>query len=312
MEPDKRIQSSWRLVYLLASGIALISCQSDDNPLPLAPLVPSDLIVFSSERDGDHDIYIMNSDGTDERPLTDTSSHETQPRWSPDGSRIAYVMGGQIYVMNGDGTGQTRISSGLFDDQAPSWSPDGSKIVFFSDRDANPDFTPDIYVMGADGSGEIALTSNTTIDYFPSWSSDGSKIAFASDRDGNDEIYVMNADGSDQTRITNWPWQDTQPSWSQDGSEIVFTRGSSNFETNIWIMSSNGGGAVQLTDEAGFSAEQPGWSPDGTRIAYMSTGNGNGGLYAMNADRSDLPKQLTSEGGDDTSPSWGRRYSPRR
>jgi Tol biopolymer transport system component len=96
------------------------------------------LIVFHSERDGNMEIYVMNTDGSDQRRLTNNDADDVCPAWSPDGTQIAFVSnrGGndEIYVMNADGSGQRRLTNNDADDGFPAWSPDGMRIAFDSGR----------------------------------------------------------------------------------------------------------------------------------------------------------------------------------
>src|SRR5690606_18721560 len=111
----------------------------------------------------------MNPDGTNVDRLTNNTSSETEPRWSPDGKKISFRSDmdgpGQIFVMNSDGTNITNITQTSFAESYPSWSPDGKKIVFTSLRDGNHE----IYIMNADGSKQERLTYNEVIDSIPSW-----------------------------------------------------------------------------------------------------------------------------------------------
>ena len=147
-------------------------------------------IAFTSDRDGNQEIYVMNADGTGVSRLTNHPDNEWDPAWSPDGRRIVFTSdrnGNQeIYVMNADGTGVNRLTNHPDNDLDPAWSPDGRRIVFTSDRDGNRE----IYVMNADGTGVNRLTNHPDNDFDPAWSPDGGRIAFASDRDGNDDIFV--------------------------------------------------------------------------------------------------------------------------
>ena len=111
----------------------------------------------------------------------------------------------EVYVMNADGTGQRNLTRNAANDflwpSSSSWSPDGRKIVFGRDRNGDGS-SDDIYVVNADGSGQRRLTQDGQR---PLWSPDGQKIAFRSKRNGNDDIYVMNPDGSGQRNLTHNP-----------------------------------------------------------------------------------------------------------
>jgi dipeptidyl aminopeptidase/acylaminoacyl peptidase len=161
-------------------------------------------IAFRSHRDSKADeIWVMNGDGSRLTRLTNNSSDDDLPAWSPDGTKIAFcsVRDGnwEIYVMNADGSHQTRLTDKPGEDCAPSWSPDGTQIIFMSNRDGNSE----IYVMNADGGEQTRLTDNPAFDAFPDWVPDGRQIVFVSDSDGQADIYVMSADGGGITRLTS-------------------------------------------------------------------------------------------------------------
>ena len=115
-------------------------------------------IVFTSTRDGNNEIYVMNAvDGSNQTRLTNNTDIDEFPAWSPDSTKIAFTSNLDIYVMNAvDGSDQTNISNNAAFDSRPSWSPDGTKIAFTSTRDGNNE----IYVMNAvDGSNQTRLTN---------------------------------------------------------------------------------------------------------------------------------------------------------
>ena len=169
------------------------------------------------------------------------------------------------------------------------------RIAFVSGRDGNWE----IYVMNADGSTQTRLTNNSASDLGPSWSPDGTKIAFFSDRDGDYEIYVMNSDGSNVTQLTN-VGQNLDLDWSP-GSKIAFY--SSRDGGGIFVMNADGSGLTRLTKSTGGNG-QPSWSPDGTKIAFMSRrGGGKGNIWVMNVDGSG-PTRLTNSPGEHHQPSW--------
>ncbi len=260
-------------------------------------------IAFTSDREGNFDIHVMNADGSGLVNLTNHPADDDSPAWSPDGGRIAFKSDregvSKIYVMNADGSGVTRLTGDSDGDHGPAWSPDGSRIAFYAQHGNNFD----IYVMNADGSGLINLTNNPAGDGVPTWSPDGSRIAFTSNRGGNFDIYVMNADGSGVTNLTNHPSDDGNPAWSPTGAHIAFLS-ERDGSAAIYIMNTNGSGVARLTNDP-IHEDSLVWSPDGGRIAFVSERDGNAEVYVMNANGSGLTN-LTNNPATDRNLSWGR------
>ncbi|MEO0563640.1 MAG: PKD domain-containing protein, partial [Chloroflexota bacterium] len=190
---------------------------ADGGTTPLAGNFPrwspdSSRILFTSEQDGNSEVYVINADGSGQTRLTTSDTEDTQADWSPDGSRILFVSARdgnrEIYVMNADGTNPVRLTTSDTDDVQPAFSPDGTLVAFASDRDGNRE----IYVMNADGTNQVRITNNGATDAQVAWTTDG-RLLFASERDGNREIYVMNVDGTNLTRLTENGVFDTQPTF---------------------------------------------------------------------------------------------------
>ena len=265
-------------------------------------------ILFVSDRDGDDEVYVMKSDGSEQIPLTVNTWLDGSPAWSCGGSRIAYTvvgLGGEedIMIMKSDTSDKTSLTlNPTVRDTDPAWSPDDSRIAFVSYRDGNAE----IYVTKMDGSDPINLTNNPADDWDPTWSPDGSMIAFTSDRDGNPEIYVMNScDGKNLRRLTENETIDDQPAWWQDAtSDRIAFVSYRDGNAEIYLMDSDGSHPVNLTNNLAED-KHPTWSPDGSQIAFTSNRDGDREIFVMGADGSN-PTNLTDNSVDDWAPHWER------
>jgi YD repeat-containing protein len=272
-------------------------------------------VVFSSNRDGHVQIYLMNADGSGQSRLTNSGGNDDAPRFSPSGAKILFQSdrddpvndNNDIYVMNSDGTGQTRLTTDASDDCAPSWSPDGTKVVFQSLRNGQ---YYQVYSMNADGSGQLNLSNSTNSDRQPSWSPNGAKIAFASERDhaGYASIYVMNSNGTAQQRLTFSAdtVTDEQPVWSHDGSRIAFVS-TRDGDKEIYVMNADGTNQTRLTADPG-NDDSPSWSPDGSKLIFRSDRQRDccdptAQVWVMKADGTS-PANLSGNQFGDYSSSW--------
>jgi Tol biopolymer transport system component len=205
-----------------------------------------------------------------------------------------------VWIEKADGSGAapiTKLTNGGVGVDNLVWSPDGSKLAFISSRaldgsDAvNANFTFNLWVMNADGSGAAPLTRLTStsgqgvLDL--AWSPDGRRIAFDSNRalDGRDavntngtsNIWVVNSDGSSAVPLTRFTVASaTLPVWAPDGGRIAFTSsgafdGSDSASAfNIWVMNADGSGSTPVTRLAAAFSQHPAFSPDGTKLAFVS------------------------------------------
>jgi TolB protein len=273
-------------------------------------------IAFDSNRDGNHEIYVMNADGSAQTRLTDNPAFDEQPAWSPDGTRIAFNSdrngNHDIFVMNADGTNVQRLTTSSADEASASWSPDGQSIAYDVGVGENHS---DIWVMSSNGSNKRNLTANVdSFDTFPAWSPEGRFIAFGGDRDGPFDIYVMNADGSGVRNVSSSSaWQDFRPDWSPDGSTIVFNGYGINGNTEyleVFLISPAGTGLKQITFGTDFDTG-PSWSPDGTTIAtaVSTTREGNYDVGLINPNGTGYEDLLTIGTGTsmELNPDWQPR-----
>jgi Tol biopolymer transport system component len=227
-------------------------------------------IAFTSTRDGNVELYVMDADGSPVRRLTRHSAIDTSPAWSPDGESIAFGSNRgnnwDVYVVDADATeattNVTRLTSHSSADTFPAWAPDGTRIVFSSGRTGGGD----IYTLGSAAIESVSnvparVTTATGIDTEPAWY--GSTIAFSTNRHGssNFEIYAISVNTSGapvagtEVRRTNAAGHDFTPTWKPDGTRIAFgtnRHGSWNFE--IYSMAVDGSDQTRLTTHSAIDA----------------------------------------------------------
>jgi Tol biopolymer transport system component len=220
-------------------------------------------IAFDSGRDNqmmnyvNHDIYIMDVNGSNVHRLTNDGADEDGPRWSPNGKLIAYsrkqYISAQgfienpdwnIFIMNADGSKPVQLTNDLANELEPAWSPDSAKIAFVSDSNGK---NADVYVMNADGSNITQLTNDSSNEFGPSWSPDGTQIIFNSDHNGNVQLFIMNIDGSNLIQLTTDTSNSAYGTWSPDGKRIIFESDRDTGQANIYVMNADGSNVIQLT-----------------------------------------------------------------
>lgn len=225
--------------------------------------------------------------------------------------RIVFSSSLYIYTMNENGSGRTQLTFGptTYRETEPEFNRDGSRIVFQSNRTNNRN---EIYSMNPDGTNITQLTNIAGGNQQPSYSPDGSKIVFSSRRarpSGSTDLYVMNADGSNQVGLgiaTN-TFAAENPTFNQDGTRIAYYAGRLTGSTNtqdIYTINPDGTNETRLTTAAGVD-NQPAFSPDGSKIAFVSFrgGDPDGEIYVMNADGTNQTR-LTDDTREDRNPTF--------
>jgi uncharacterized protein YjdB len=151
--------------------------------------------------------------------ISTDSGTATEPAFSPDGARIAFVStrdgNPEVYVMNADGTTATRLTNDPQADGRPTFTPDGQTILFHSARTAGKQ---QIWSVNVDGTGLTQLTRDS-VNFAPTVSPDGQTVAYVSIRDKTYDIWLMSRDGSNPRRFTPTPQQrESEPRFLRDGT----------------------------------------------------------------------------------------------
>jgi len=229
------------------------------------PGIATSRICFTNGVTGKKEICIADYDGANMKQLTQHNSISILPKFSRDGSRLAYVSYKDhfpyLYVLEiaSGKSGVVSKKSGL--NVSPSWAPDGHSLAMVLSKDTNSE----IYIRSLVSDEYTRLTNSKGTDTSPSFSPDGSQIAFVTDREGAEQIFVMGRDGSNQHRVSFQGGKSYDPAWSPDGKYIAYVvdRGGQ----QIYIATPDGGAYQQVTKAQG-NAEGPSWSPDSRHIIY--------------------------------------------
>ncbi len=254
-------------------------------------------------------VVVSRTDASVENTLGPEGAWSFSPDWAPDGSKITYCSytyhGGKdlpnwgIHVSNPDGSDSQVLAEDAWE---PEFNPQGTKIAFHRIKRDNL-----IGVMNSDGSEQTHVSAKGVLQRDLSWDPKGQQVVYDSWGDGGPEIRVTDTTGTKDRAISNGEgiFRDANPEWSPNGEKVLIERHDPRFPINeLWVVDPETRKDKMVLGE-GYRALDATWSPDGSKIAFVS--NRDGGrdldLYTMNADGTDI-KQVTDLLGDEHAPSW--------
>ncbi len=273
----------------LSALFVLAACGTDEPGL-----------VFTSDRDGNRDIYSIDLESGEETNLTSSSRDEYRARLSPDKAAIAFIseQDGRTMVETIKLTGETkdrvRVSQGEGSQSDHHWSPDGLRIAYLTEEDGKST----VFTTELEDNRPARLTAIETDEVGP-WSPDGKDLLFAVYSGDAVGIYKRNPDGVNEVQLTTE--NDFAPVWSPNSKRIAFIS-MRDGNPELYVMNSDGKEIRRLTNNEARESDIT-WSPDNRRIAFVSEFDGNAEIYTIKPDGSDS-KRLTSNTIRDEQPVW--------
>lgn len=247
-----------------------------------------------------YEIWLMNADGSEAISLTDSLGAVApatwlQPvSWSMDGNRVAFTrLDGGLYATTADGTGVVQLAdSGM----SPLWSADGRKVAFLAKAPGSQSCCWDIFVAESDGSSVTQVTDGLGHQLHWDFAANGSLLVSLDDPTTTRALVFFRPDGTGRRELAPPGLRGFQgPSLSPDGTKVAYSsspdaQGDNGFVSEIHVSSTDGiGPAFNVSNNPGHD-RGPVWSPDGTRIAFVSSPSSESsspsGLHVVNADGS--------------------------
>ncbi len=299
------------IVLILFLGSACKEqAKSDPNKTTSNSAEPSGTIAFTTNRDGNKEIYLMDADGSNLKNISQHPAMEYGASWSPTFKYLATYsnrnFNPEIYLLDLENDSAIRLTNDGSDDVLPAISPDGKRIAFMSDRNQK---SRCIFLMKLDGSEVQALTNNDVYEESPSWSPDGTSLLFTrqirqegdSTYAANGEIFTLDLSTKIAVRISNKDGYDSGAVYDPTGELIAFY-GPGEQSFDIFIMNADGSDLKNITNDT-LDAYSPSWSPDGKWITYTGGAQDNYEIYIINLANGER-RQLTKTMIRNEKPSW--------
>ena len=293
-------------------------------------------ILFTSARDGNYEVYIMNPDGSEQVNLTQHRAKDVDAVWSPTGEQILFVSdrdGNQgildrdLYLMDPDGSNVRRVFKREASRLDATWSPDGKQIAY---EHIKLDGTTTIHIATLGEQEEEPIVKG----FYPAWSPDGTEIAYITyvTIGHTRRVTLIDIDTRKSRRLLPKKAMDWQndPSWFPTGDKLVFSWNKNPLPPDhnplldpfpaewknkeaIYSINRDGTGLKQLIEEDGQAALSPAVSPNGNEVLYTQRVNGHFQIFKLDVN-SGVRTQLThiqrNFGGDWFDPSYALPVSP--
>ena len=293
--------------------------------------------VDMKENAYDADVWLVSTAGGEPIRLTTSKKNDNQPRWSPDGKRIAFISAReekpQIFLISPFGGEAEKLTDSKSGVQSFQWSPDGNRIAYVAQREPTPeeekrqkdkddaqvaekDFKFNriwIIDLATKKASELVKGEFTASD--PQWSPDGRSIAFVSnptpkaDDGSRTDIWIADISSAKLRKLTNNDGPDSGPRWSPDGKWIAYlSRDLKNGEIGhqrLTTIAEEGGTSREILNSFEYQPGAPKWSADGRTIYFNSTVGTTSQMFSVPSSGGQ-PKRLSSISGVMSQASFSR------
>jgi dipeptidyl aminopeptidase/acylaminoacyl peptidase len=272
----------------------------------------------------DSDIWLVATSGGSPIRLTTNKKSDSQPRWSPDGKKLAFISAReerpQIFLISPFGGESERVTEAKTGVQSFQWSPDGRQIAFIAQQEMTPEEEKKqkdrddaivvdknfkfarLWVIDVQTKKASELVKNDYVVNDPQWSPDGNSIAYVTNPtpkadDGSlTDIYIIDVKSGRQRKLLENDGPDTSPRWSPDGRRIAFLSREPRLgafgQSRLMMISAEGGSPREVAQAFLY---QPGaviWSKDGNTLYFNSSVRTTSQLFSVPSSGGEV-KQLS-------------------
>ncbi len=277
----------WSIAWVAGLGVLILGCQQSTSPLPsihesrvhIRPVWSTDgtTIAFKAVINQVAGLYLVDTSGANVR-LLHPANNLAGYTWSPDSRWMVFSDSGNLYRIRADGDSLSQLTAAATDLE-PGWSYDGTKILFLRNSNA--------CILN------LATDSITTLVFgaeFPTWHPSGHFVTVQYSSAGGGYYMYWFLDVQPDSAQGSYIWTFTD--YGQCGfisvnptgtyiQQLAFAFLPFDSYSQVWVVNFPSGNYYQLTDDGG---DYPSYSPDGTKIVYTRTLNGDGGLWMINVD----------------------------